>query len=156
MNWLRVPFVFHWSGDPKPDLSGFIEPVRVPFRFAPHPSEGDGLARARDDSSNELYTPAQWWRPLLSEEPPFIVRPPLPEYPKSPSEPPRPEWEWRGRPGSRPGDPKGGWWNPKTKETLHPDLDYGEPVGPHWDYRTPGRGDTYRWFPDGRLEPKLL
>jgi hypothetical protein len=33
MNRLRVPFVIHWAGTPKPDLSGFIEPVRVPFRF---------------------------------------------------------------------------------------------------------------------------
>jgi hypothetical protein len=35
MNRLRVPFVIHWAGTPKPDLSGFIEPVRVPFRFVP-------------------------------------------------------------------------------------------------------------------------
>lgn len=33
MNRLRVPFVIHWAGTPKPDLSGFVEPVRVPFRF---------------------------------------------------------------------------------------------------------------------------
>lgn len=35
MNQLRVRFVIHWAGTPKPDLSGFIEPVRVPFRFVP-------------------------------------------------------------------------------------------------------------------------
>jgi hypothetical protein len=35
MNRLRVPFVIHWAGTPKPDLSGFIESVRVPFRFVP-------------------------------------------------------------------------------------------------------------------------
>ena len=46
MNRLRVPFVIHWAGTPKPDLSEFIEPVRVPFRFVPrqphaHPESPD-------------------------------------------------------------------------------------------------------------------
>lgn len=37
-------------------------------------------------------------------------------------------WKWR--------DPKdkGAWHNPKTGETLHPDLDHPTPEGPLWDY----------------------
>lgn len=35
MDRLVVPFVIHWHGEPEPDLSRFVEPVRVPFRFVP-------------------------------------------------------------------------------------------------------------------------
>ena len=47
----------------------------------------------------------------------------------------------------------GSWYNPGTKESLHPDLDHGDPIGPHWDYKSPG-GKTFRLFPDGKLTPK--
>jgi RHS repeat-associated protein len=57
---------------------------------------------------------------------------------------PGPDWEWRG-----PGD-KGSWYNPKTGESLHPDLDHPGPIGPHYDYRAPN-GDWYRWYPDGSV-----
>jgi hypothetical protein len=88
---------------------------------------------------------------LLFEEPPLVVRPPLPEFPKDPSFPPGPGFEWRGQPWSEPGDPYGSWYNPKTDETLSPDMDHPPPIPPHWDYQTPD-GQWYRWFPDGRLE----
>lgn len=26
------------------------------------------------------------------------------------------------------------WYNPVTKEMLHPDLKHPAPIGPHWDY----------------------
>jgi hypothetical protein len=61
-------------------------------------------------------------------------------------------WEWRG-PGA-PGTPnRGAWYNPATKETLHPDLEHIDPIGPHYDYRAPD-GTFYRIYPDGRVEPK--
>ena len=60
---------------------------------------------------------------------------------------PGPEWEWRG-----PSD-KGSWYNPKTGESLRPDLDHGPPIGPHWDYIGPGGGKS-RIFPDGSVIPK--
>ena len=56
-------------------------------------------------------------------------------------------WEWRG-----PSD-KGSWYNPKTGESLRPDLDHPQPIGPHWDYKDPN-GIWYRLFPDGSIEPK--
>jgi hypothetical protein len=90
--------------------------------------------------------------PLLFEDPLF-VRPPLAEFPKDPKLPPGPDFEWRGQPGSQPGDPDGSWYNPKTDESLHPDMNHGPPDGPHYDYKAPD-GQQYRWFPDGRLEPK--
>jgi hypothetical protein len=88
--------------------------------------------------------------PLLFEDP-LVVRPPLPEYPTDPRVSPGPGFEWKGQSGSQPGDPEGSWYNPKTKETLRPDLDHDPPIGPHWDYKAPNK-QWYRWFPDGRFE----
>lgn len=95
---------------------------------------------------------AQILPPLLFEDPLF-VRPPLAEFPKDPKLPPGPDFEWRGQPGSQPGDPDGSWYNPKTKESLHPDMDHPPPAEPHYDYRAPDKRQ-YRWFPDGRMELK--
>jgi hypothetical protein len=55
------------------------------------------------------------------------------------------DWEWRGRgpEGSR----EGNWYNPKTGESVHPDLGHPYPPGPHVDYH-PGRGKPkVRIFP---------
>ncbi|RMD66214.1 hypothetical protein D6833_01785, partial [Candidatus Parcubacteria bacterium] len=61
------------------------------------------------------------------------------------------DWEWKGRGPPRSG--KGSWHNPKTGESLHPDLHHPPPIGPHWDYVDP-EGDSWRIFPDGRTEWK--
>jgi RHS repeat-associated protein len=59
--------------------------------------------------------------------------PPQPvPIPSKPDECPGAGWEWRGP--DAPGGPRGGWYNPGTGETLHPDLDHPLPIGPHWDY----------------------
>ena len=65
-----------------------------------------------------------------------------------PSVSPGEDWEWRG-----PSD-KGGWYNPKTGESLHPDLDHPDPQGPHWDYIPYKNGPQYRINPDGGVYPK--
>ena len=96
---------------------------------------------------------AQGLPPLLFEEPPLVVRPPLPQFPQDYAKPPGPGWEWRGAPGSQPGDPQGNYYNPGTNESLHPDPEHPPPLGPHYDYRAPD-GQWYRWFPDGSLELK--
>jgi RHS repeat-associated protein len=41
---------------------------------------------------------------------------------------PPPGFEWKGRDGSVPGDKKGSYQNPGTKEVLSPNLDHGAPV----------------------------
>jgi hypothetical protein len=92
--------------------------------------------------------------PPLFEQPPLLfARPPLAEFPKDPKVPPGPGFEWKGKPWSQPGDRYGNWYNPKTGESLHPDMDHKPPIEPHWDYYAPD-GKVYRWFPDGRLELK--
>lgn len=71
----------------------------------------------------------------------------VPDYPgDDASKQPGEEWKWKGN-----GDPnsgKGSWYNPNTGESLHPDLNHPEPIGPHWDYVGPD-GTQYRIYPDG-------
>lgn len=75
---------------------------------------------------------------------PTIPEPSVP-YPRTPGTQPGPGWKQIG--------PRGNWYNPKTKETLSPDLGHPEPIGPHWDWKAPD-GNWYRWFPDGTVVPK--
>lgn len=42
-------------------------------------------------------------------------------------------FEWRGT--GEPGSSRGAWHNSQTDESLHPDLNHKDPIGPHWDYR---------------------
>ena len=44
-------------------------------------------------------------------------------------------------------------YNPETGESLRPDLNHSDPIGPHWDYRDPD-GKWWRIFPDGGMEAK--
>ncbi|MFQ5472815.1 MAG: hypothetical protein ACE5FA_08025, partial [Dehalococcoidia bacterium] len=71
---------------------------------------------------------------------------------KNPAKAPK-GFEWRGKPGSKPGSKEGNWYNPKTGESLRPDLDHPGPIGPHWDYRYPS-GNCHRIFPEGSQVPK--
>ena len=97
---------------------------------------------------------AQWVPPLLFEEPPVMVpEPPLEQFPTDPAQPPGAGYEWRGAPGSNPGDNNGNWYNPNTGESIHPDLQHEPPIGPHMDYKAPD-GKWYRWFPDNAMREK--
>ena len=42
-------------------------------------------------------------------------------------------WKGKGSQGSK----QGNYYNPKTGESWHPDLDHPDPIGPHWDYLDP-------------------
>jgi hypothetical protein len=70
--------------------------------------------------------------------------------PSTGSQRPLPNYEWRGRPGSRPGDSNGSWYNPKDGTVLYPDLNHPQPIGPHWDYKDTD-GQWWRLFPNGDL-----
>ena len=52
-----------------------------------------------------------------------------------------------------PPNPKGNWYNPFTKESLHNDMNHPRPESPHWDYIDSAK-QHFRWYPDGRIEPK--
>ncbi len=88
-------------------------------------------------------------------EPGPVIKPPLEEWPTDPTKAP-PGYEWRGQPGSTPGDGKGSYVKPKEPGAAEPEtLRYDNSPGhnPHWDYRAPD-GKLYRWYPDGTMEPK--
>ena len=74
--------------------------------------------------------------------------PNVPPIPADPTQAPGDGLEWRGK--LPVGGDKGGWFNPETKETLHPDLNH-ENHGPHWNYIDPTK-KGFRVYPDGRVE----
>ena len=76
--------------------------------------------------------------------------PPTPDF-GNPSQPLGPEWVWRG--SGEVGSSQGNWYNAETGESIHPDLNHPDPVGPHFDWKTSGK-DWYRIYPDGTIEPK--
>jgi len=63
-----------------------------------------------------------------------------------------PNFEWRG--SDTPSSGHGNFVNMKTGEWLHPDLNHGPPIGPHWDYGVRGESQTFRIFPNGNILPK--
>ncbi|MDX3187347.1 DUF6531 domain-containing protein [Streptomyces sp. MN03-5084-2B] len=65
------------------------------------------------------------------------------------TESPGPGWVWRGDPKYPVGSDRGAWYNPETTETLHPDMEHGGDIGPHWDYIPKKGGPQCRLFPDG-------
>jgi len=48
----------------------------------------------------------------------------------------------------------GNWYNPNTGESLRPDLNHPNPIGTHWDCRSPA-GKWYRIFPNETVSPKI-
>ncbi|MEN6082868.1 RHS repeat-associated core domain-containing protein [Chromobacterium piscinae] len=61
-------------------------------------------------------------------------------------------WPWRGP--DAPGGARGGYVNPNNPgQSVHPDLDHPEPIGPHWDFTDRGNGQ-WRIFPNGNVTPK--
>ena len=72
-DWVRIPCVIQWEGEPEPDLSGLVDPVRIPIlrvervprrRPAPVPVERIGYAPRNLDSA---AVPPSDWRPSAME-----------------------------------------------------------------------------------------
>ena len=61
-------------------------------------------------------------------KPTFVAPPKFPGY--DPTKAPK-GFEWRG--SDAPITGKGNYVNVQTGEWLHPDLNHGPPIGPHWD-----------------------
>jgi RHS repeat-associated protein len=88
-------------------------------------------------------TPRQWqgMKDFINLFNPWLNRSKLPTPPSDPSQSPGEGWEWHGK--DPPGGERGGWYNPDTGESLHPDLNHPGPIGPHWDYIDP-KGNKHR------------
>ena len=74
------------------------------------PTEGSAAPDPSDVTSTNFISPVA-----------FII--PFQSLPEDYNEPPGPEWEQRGP----------NWFNPKTRQSLHPDPNHGLPKGPHYD-----------------------
>ena len=126
---------------PAPTPPAPTPPTTVPTTPQPTPASPEAPPKAAPPATKPV-DPA-------SPQPPTSTPPPFPG--SDPTAPPSPDHEWRGQ--QPPGNDKGAWFNPKTGETLHPDLNHGPP-GPHWDWIPRKGGKQFRIFPDGRVEPK--
>ena len=75
------------------------------------------------------------------------------KYPgNNPSKCDVPGFRWRG--SGSPASGRGNYVNMQTGEWLHPDLNHGPPIGPHWDYGVRGSSQVFRIFPDDTVSPK--
>jgi hypothetical protein len=74
------------------------------------------------DITGAIDRAARWFNSVFSARPTRPSNVPDLDF-NNPSKSPGPDWERRGR----------NWFNPKTGESLSPDLDHGPPFGPHWD-----------------------
>jgi RHS repeat-associated protein len=117
----------------------------------PQSANGEIVVTAKKQLAQEIIEPFPF--PFF-EEPPIVPDDPVP-YPTDPTKAPGPDWVWRGRPGSKPGDKSGNWYNPNTGESLRPDLQHPPGIDPHWDYKAPD-GSWYRWFGPGNMAPKSI
>ncbi|ATC87491.1 hypothetical protein PARC_a3070 [Pseudoalteromonas arctica A 37-1-2] len=61
------------------------------------------------------------------------------------------KWPWHGKQPQ--GGKFGGYKNPNGPESIHPDLDHGEPIGPHWDFND-RKGPGWRIYPNGGVKKK--
>ncbi len=92
------------------------------------------------------YKAYEYWQEKKGE-PPYNGK----ELGEDASKRPDKGFEWRGN--SNPKSGKGSWYNPKKKESLHPDFNHAGDVKPHWDYKGPG-GEEARIYTDGTWEWK--
>src|SRR6185437_7961381 len=160
MNRLRVPFVIHWAGTPNPDLSGLIEPVRVPFQFVPkidRPSEPSMSKTAREMEFEAPSLSQQEATELSSGRYREAANQPPPTRPDgSPAPPPtslapgrtgEPN-SWVPIPGSKSRDTR---WKPREpiriKNGSQPSASW-DPEHGHWVVDN-GQGQRDRYLPDG-------
>ena len=111
---------------------------------------GNGVAAVTGGVAGYSMSKAQTPKPTPSTPP--TNNSPI-KYPgNDPTKCDIPGFEWRG--SGDIGSGKGNFVNMQTGEWLHPDLNHGPPIGPHWDYGVRGNPQTFRIFPDNTILPK--
>ena len=78
----------------------------------------------------------------------------MPPFPGYENKAPGKDFEWRGNPDIKKNI--GNWFNKKTGESFHWDMDHPDPIGPHWDYFRRDIDNEYRIFPDNTWSKKLF
>ncbi len=78
----------------------------------------------------------------------------MPKFPGYENKAPGKDFEWRG--SSNIEKNIGNWYNKKTGESFHWDMEHPKGVPPHWDYKRRDTENQYRIFPDNSWEIKLF
>jgi hypothetical protein len=131
------------------------------------PSAGEGTAVEAPDPTDLLRIISALYRrslvgmflieisgtPLNADEQPSVytkIQVPSFNYADptvAPTNPDGTAWEWHG-PGEQ-GSPWGAYVNPENPgQSMHPNLDHDDPIGPHWDFND-------RIFGNFRIDPNL-
>ena len=77
----------------------------------------------------------------------------MPKFPGYENKAPGKDFEWKGTELEK---NKGNWFNFKTGESFHWDMNHAEGKPPHWDYtRRDSNNRGYRIFPDDSWERKI-
>ncbi|MBZ0166400.1 MAG: hypothetical protein K8I00_06290 [Candidatus Omnitrophica bacterium] len=139
VNWID-PFGLKCLGEKGDDGIRYYDedgiPVYEPYSESDHdhtqseePQESKDNGKDDGDQKPDIPRPKDFWNPNVA---------------------PGPDWEWRGN--GTPESGEGNWYNPKTKQRLHPDLKHRKPKGPHWGYSGPD-GSKWDIYPDGTIKP---
>jgi hypothetical protein len=146
-----------WAGVAAPEPITTIAGIAVLVLLAVNGGEiylasaGIYLTEAGDDTQAADTKPQS---PSLKD---VYKTPPLDQYPAGwdGTTPPAEGWEWKGQPGSKPGDPEGNWWDPVNEQYLRkPSAADASFHGDHIDWRVGRKGKGVRWRPDGTIEHK--
>ena len=127
-----------------------IDGVRAADKVADSIRTADSVKVADEVAENIIAAEKARDAAKTAEKIEDIIDVPNIHYPgDDPTISPGKDFEWRGK--ADPGTGNGAWYNPKTGESMHWDLNHADPIGPHWDYIDPN-GNRFRVFKDGRVE----
>lgn len=146
MDDIRIPCIVWFHGDPPPDLSGFTDPIRIPFTLLPREREQSVILADRYPTPSGAFTQGQSGPPLLPGEPPPVVRPPAEKFPPDPATPPAPGFEWQAKADTPPSGSGVNRYSPQTRDfrrsgmqdSLRPvqNMTFGHPadagIGADW------------------------
>jgi len=117
---------------------GFV--VKKTFITAFEPLHKGGGSASGNDSANPEHE--------------FDENTDMPEFPGYENKAPGVDFKWKGKGNIE--NNKGNWYNKKTGESFHWDMEHGEGKPPHWDYFRRDVDREYRIFPDGSWELKVF
>lgn len=140
-------------GKPFDDMKGTI--IEVDYAETNHLDKGFYIKKFYG-----FITPAQkgggsaLGRNSANPEHEFDENTDMPPFPGYENKAPGKDFEWRGNPDIKKNI--GNWFNKKTGESFHWDMDHPDPIGPHWDYFRRDIDNEYRIFPDNTWSKKLF
>ena len=152
MDDIRIPCIVWFHGDPPPDLSGYSDPIRIPFTLRTRAEEPSDLSKDYHPVASDSFAEAQSGLPLRFKESPAIVHLPIEQFRTDASNPREPEPELPSRAHASPGGPGSSRYIPHARGSFRPVMPHRPPTGPYYDYRAPD-GRRYRWFANGNMVP---